>query len=143
MFFHCFLFHFFILLFYFTFFYFTFFLYHFFLYFTFFYFTFFLFHFFFYFTFLIIFHCILNGCKSPQLSRIHLGIFADFSSAVVSFFLKFLFTSVFLILSKCFDYDWYYYHFHITQLFKLSGKVQILLELFDFLYFNFWNGKVY
>ena len=62
-------------------------------------------------------------------------IVADFDSIVFFMcfilFLIFGFTSVF-----SFNYNWYYFQLHLTQFYQLSGKIQVVVNIFAFSFFT-------
>ena len=112
---------------------------------------------------LMVSHKSLSDNKSSQVSRTLLSILAVVSNTVVwmistqeyewrSSNLLYYF-QVLQSLYKSFgdstkstNYNWYYCHFHIPQLFQFLSKVEVLIPLFTFFWFNSmvrWDSQVH
>ena len=70
----------------------------------------------------------MGDSKPPHVSRTLLSILVDLNRAVVWMVLILL--QIFRSLSLFSDYNWYHRDFHVPQLFQLSGKVQVFVNLF-------------
>ena len=91
---------------------------------------------------MLVFFSLKSECDSKSL----LNILADLNCAVVWIILiKPLVSNslcqIFENHSKSFNYNWYYNHFHVPQLFQFSGKWQLFIDLFLFSLFSAGMAK--
>ena len=69
------------------------------------------------------------GCSQQSCSLDDLNSFSNFQ------FIQPIFKA-FGDHSKCTKYNWYHCHSHVPQLFYFSGKIQVFVYLFAFIYFH-------
>ena len=81
--------------------------------------------------------------NTPQVARTLLSIEADFNNDMVLIVLILPLISKsskpFGVRSKCYTYNWYHCYSQVPKLFQFSGKVQVFVYLFAFI-FTLWSA---